>query len=136
VDALAEVGEPDSKQRQLRVRDGDQHRPARFDAAAGELADRCDVLLVPGVEQRVVTEAWSGHTRAGIASKCRRFLPDHHTSKRAGQVWRAVSGAVGSGIQVAVGLTVSLLLAAAGFWSSWGGFGGVRRADERDMIIR
>jgi hypothetical protein len=30
-----------------------------------------------------------------------------------------------------VGLVVSLVV-----WSSWGGFGGARRADERDMIIR
>jgi hypothetical protein len=76
------------------------------------------------------------------------------------------------GYSRAVGLTVSLLLAAGGailiwavdtsasgfnihtagvillvvgvvgfvvplvFWSSWGGFGGVRRADERDPIVR
>jgi hypothetical protein len=30
-----------------------------------------------------------------------------------------------------VGFVVSLM-----FWSSWGGFGGMRRADERDTILR
>ena len=30
-----------------------------------------------------------------------------------------------------VGFVVSLV-----FWSSWGGFGGARRADDPDMIIR
>ena len=30
-----------------------------------------------------------------------------------------------------VGFVVSLV-----FWSSWGGFGGIRRADERDPVVR
>jgi len=101
-----------------------------------------------------------------------QISPECHSAKRADEPSAAVSSARGSGTQLAVGFTVSLLLAAAGailiwavnasasgfnihtagvillvigivgfvvslvFWSSWGGFGGVRRADERDMIPR
>ena len=167
--ASAEVAERRPEHGELRLGHGDQHCSTPFDAAAREIADRSDVLLVSGVEQRVVVEHGG---RPGIASRCRRFLPTAKGAKRANEQSAAVSSAGGSGTQRAMGLTVSLLLAAAGailiwavnttasgfnihtagvillvigvvgfvvslvFWSSWGGFGGVRRADERDMIPR
>lgn len=55
-------------------------------------------------------------------------------------IWAVNTSATGFNIHTAgvillvvgiVGFVVSLV-----FWSSWGGFGGARRADERDMIIR
>jgi hypothetical protein len=55
-------------------------------------------------------------------------------------IWAVNTSASGFNIHTAgvillvvgiVGFVVSLV-----FWSSWGGFGGVRLADERDMITR